>query len=293
METLQRREGEMSSATSAVRAEAIEGTASIRKFPVRENVREKIYPTTHKNVEQTTYSLADTTTERKYSRAERDANGKIIRGYIGVDMKAVYASKSLFYKFIKRLFDIVASGLGLIILSPIFLITAIAIKIEDGGPVIYSGQRWGKDFKYFPMHKFRSMCVNADKMVSQVASEENINGMAFKIVDDPRMTKMGKFMRKTSIDELPQLWNVFKCQMSLVGPRPIQTTREDGDPYEMQRWCVKPGITCIWQIDGRAEVEWDEWVEMDLQYISEMSVWTDLKLLLGTVAAVFKKSGSI
>ena len=184
----------MSSAASEVRAEAIEGTASIRKFPERENVREKIYPITHKNVEQTTYSLADTTTERKYSKAERDANGKIIRGYVGVDMKAVYESKSLVYKAVKRLFDIIASGLGLIILSPVFLITAIAIKIEDGGPVIYSGQRWGKDFKYFPMHKFRSMCVNADKMVSQVASAENINGMAFKIVDDPRMTKMGKFM---------------------------------------------------------------------------------------------------
>ena len=282
----------MSSASNAVRAEAIEGTASIREFPVREGLREK-NTTTNVIQHQTTYSLADTTAERKYSKAERDANGKIIRGYVGVDMKAVYASKSLLYKFIKRLFDIIASGLGLIILSPIFLITAIAIKLEDGGPVIYSGQRWGKDFKYFPMHKFRSMCVNADKMVSQVVNSDNINGMAFKIVDDPRMTKMGKFMRKTSIDELPQLWNVFKGQMSLVGPRPIQTTREDGDPYEMQRWCVKPGITCIWQIDGRSEVEWDEWVEMDLQYISEMSVWTDLKLLFGTVAAVLHKGGAV
>jgi len=281
----------MSSASNAVRAEAIERTASIREFPVREGLREK-NTTTNVIQHQTTYSLADTTAERKYSKAERDANGKIIRGYVGVDMKAVYASKSLLYKFIKRLFDIIASGLGLIILSPIFLITAIAIKLEDGGPVIYSGQRWGKDFKYFPMHKFRSMCVNADKMVSQVVNSDNINGMAFKIVDDPRMTKIGKFMRKTSIDELPQLWNVFKGQMSLVGPRPIQTTREDGDPYEMQRWCVKPGITCIWQIDGRSEVEWDEWVEMDLQYISEMSVWTDLKLLFGTVVAVLHKGGA-
>lgn len=240
----------------------------------------------------TAYSLADTTAERKYSKAQRDENGKIIRGYEGVDFKAVYEAKPLGYKIVKRLFDIVASGLGLIIFSPVFLITAILIKLEDGGPVIYSGKRWGKDFKYFPMHKFRSMCVNADKMVNQVVSADNINGMAFKIVDDPRLTRMGKFVRKTSIDELPQLWNVFKGQMSLVGPRPIQTTREDGDPYEMQRWCVKPGITCIWQIDGRAEVEWDEWVEMDLQYITEMSVWTDLKLLFGTVAAVFGKGGA-
>lgn len=240
----------------------------------------------------TSYSLADTTTVRKYSKAVRDENGKIIRGYEGVDFKAVYTEKPILYKIVKRLFDIVVSGLGLIVLSPVFLVTAIAIKHEDGGPVFYSGKRWGKDFKYFPMHKFRSMCVNADKMVNQIAKADNINGMAFKIVDDPRLTRMGKFVRKTSIDELPQLWNVFKGQMSLVGPRPIQTTREDGDPYEMQRWCVKPGITCIWQIDGRAEVEWDEWVEMDLQYINEMSVLTDLKLICGTVAAVLGKGGA-
>ena len=262
-------------------ADVIDGVSHNRNFVVRQGGKN-----------QATYSLANTTAERKYSKAVRDENGKIIRGYEGIDFKAVYAAKPILYKIIKRLFDIIASALGLIILSPIFIITAIAIKMEDGGPVIYSGRRWGKDFKYFPMHKFRSMCVNADKMVTQVTTDENINGMAFKIVDDPRMTKMGKFMRKTSIDELPQLWNVFKGEMSLVGPRPIQTTREDGDPYEMQRWCVKPGITCIWQIDGRAEVEWDEWVEMDLQYISEMSVITDLKLLIGTITAVLHKGGA-
>ena len=279
----------------AATAEAIDDISYNRSFIVKSVGKAKTSGTsnTDKVMEQkSTYSLADTTAERKYSKAVRDENGKIIRGYEGVDFKAVYAAKPLAYKFFKRLFDIVASGLGLIVLSPVFLITAIMIKLEDGGPVIYSGKRWGKDFKYFPMHKFRSMCVNADKMVSQVVSADNINGMAFKVVDDPRMTKLGKFMRKTSIDELPQLWNVFKGQMSLVGPRPIQTTREDGDPYEMQRWCVKPGITCIWQIDGRAEVEWDEWVEMDLQYIMEMGVLTDLKLLWGTVVAVFSKGGA-
>ena len=241
--------------------------------------------------QQSSYALGNRTV-RKYSKAERDANGKIIRGYVGVDMKAVYEAKPLGYKLVKRLFDIVISGIALVALSPIFLITAIAIKLEDGGPVIFSGQRWGKDFVYFPMHKFRSMCVNAEAMTDKVISEADKNGMAFKIVDDPRMTKMGKFMRKTSIDELPQLWNVFKGQMSLVGPRPIQTTTEDGDPYDMQRWCVKPGITCIWQIDGRAEVEWDEWVEMDLQYICEMGIVEDLRLLMATVGAVLKKGGA-
>ena len=223
----------------------------------------------------------------------KDAEGKVVRAYEGIDMSAVYTSKSMIFKFFKRFFDIILSGLGLIVLSPVFLFTAIAIKMEDGGPVIFSGKRWGKDFEYFPMHKFRSMCVNAEKMTAQVVKEDNKNGMAFKIVDDPRMTKIGKFMRKTSIDELPQLFNVFKGQMSLVGPRPIQTTTTEGDPYDMQRWCVKPGITCYWQVCGRAEVPWDEWVEMDLKYIDEMSLWTDLKLLIKTVTAVLHKGGAV
>lgn len=230
--------------------------------------------------------------ERRYTTIQRDVNGKVIREYEGIDMRKVYRKKPLLYKAVKRLFDIVVSLLLLVILSPILLCTAIAIKIEDGGPVIFSGQRWGKDFKYFPMHKFRSMCVDAEARTQEVISEDDKNGMAFKIKDDPRITKVGKFMRKTTIDELPQLWNVFKGDMSLVGPRPIQTTSDEGDPYDMQRWAVKPGITCFWQVDGRAEVPWDEWVEMDLKYITEMSVATDIKLMIATVKAVFFRNGA-
>lgn len=231
-------------------------------------------------------------TIRKYSSAQRDADGRIIRGYIGKDMKKIYDAKPISYKILKRFFDIVLSFVALIVLSPLFLVTAIAIKKEDGGPVIYSGKRWGKDFKHFPMHKFRSMCVNAEQMTEKVVKEGDKNGMAFKILDDPRMTRMGKFMRRNSIDELPQLWNVLMGDMSLVGPRPIQTTTTEGDPYDMQRWCVKPGITCIWQIDGRADVEWDEWVEMDLEYINNASLLLDFKLLVGTIKAVLTKGGA-
>lgn len=231
--------------------------------------------------------------ERKYSNIQFDEYGRVIRGYKGMDMKAIYNSKPLAYKFVKRAFDVVASFLGLVILSPVFLITAIAIKAEDGGPVFFSGQRWGKDFKYFPMLKFRSMCVDAEARTNEVVGEADKNGMAFKVKDDPRITKVGKFMRRTTIDELPQLINVLKGEMSLVGPRPIQTTSETGDPYDFQRWCVKPGITCFWQVDGRAEVPWDEWVEMDLRYINEMSVMTDLKLLWATVLAVLGKHGAV
>lgn len=246
--------------------------------------------------ESTKQAKKDLSSERIITKdfvIRRDAGGKVIREFEGMNMKVVYESKPLIYKVVKRFFDIVISAIGLIMLSPIFLITAVLIKREDGGPVFFSGQRWGKDFKYFPMHKFRSMCVDAEKMTSKIVTENDKNGMAFKIIDDPRMTEMGRFMRKTSIDELPQLFNVLKGEMSLVGPRPIQTTTTDGDPYDMQRWCVKPGITCIWQVCGRAEVPWDEWVEMDLRYINGMSLWTDFKILVWTVKAVLHKGGAI
>ena len=205
----------------------------------------------------------------------------------------MYRKKPFLYKIAKRLFDILGSTVAMILFSPIFIGTAIAIKMEDGGPVFYSGQRYGKDMKYFPMHKFRSMCVDAEKKTGTVLTEADKNGLAFKIKDDPRITKVGKFIRRTSIDELPQFWNVFKGQMSLVGPRPIQTTDKEIEDYEKQRWVVKPGITAIWQVCGRAEVPWDEWVEMDLKYITEMSMWTDIKLIFVTVSAILKKNGAM
>lgn len=222
----------------------------------------------------------------------KDLQGHVIRAYEGIDLKDVYNRKSLVYKAVKRTFDIIVSAIALFLLSPVFLILAIKIKTEDGGPVFFSGQRWGKDFKYFPMHKFRSMCVDAEARTDEVVGESEKNGMAFKVKDDPRITKTGRFMRRTSLDELPQLWNVLKGEMSIVGPRPIQTTSETGDPYDFQRWCVKPGITCYWQVCGRDLVPWDEWVEMDLRYITEMSVRTDLKLIFRTFGAVLGKIGA-
>ena len=139
------------------------------------------------------------------------------------NMKAIYAKKSILYKFIKRTFDILSSGLALILLSPVFILTAIAIKLEDHGPVFYSANRWGKDMKTFKMVKFRSMRVNADELLHHLLMDSEQTGHAFKIKDDPRITKVGKFIRKYSIDELPQLWNIFKGDMSVVGPRPIMT----------------------------------------------------------------------
>ncbi|MBQ9389962.1 MAG: sugar transferase [Synergistaceae bacterium] len=209
------------------------------------------------------------------------------------NMKDILRKKSRLYLFIKRAFDILSSGIALVILSPLLLVTAIAIKLEDGGPVFYSAKRWGKDLKLFKMHKFRSMKVNADALLKDLLKDSEMTGHAFKIKDDPRITKVGKFIRKYSIDELPQLWNIFTGDMSVVGPRPIMTVdTESIDDYDKQRWLVRPGLTCYWQVSGRADVKWAQWIEMDLDYIEKMSISEDIKLILKTFPVVFKASGA-
>ena len=208
-------------------------------------------------------------------------------------MKNILLKKSRIYKFIKRVFDIFSSGLALIILSPLLLITAIAIKLEDGGPVIYSADRWGKDMKTFKMLKFRSMKVNADDLLKKLLKDSEMDGHAFKIKNDPRITKVGHFIRKYSIDELPQLWNIFRGDMSVVGPRAIMTVNSNTiDDYEKQRWLVQPGLTCYWQVSGRANVKWEQWVEMDLDYIEDMNFLLDMKLIFKTFPVVFKATGA-
>jgi len=227
--------------------------------------------------------------EKKNTAAfSQEAGETLRRAYEGVDMSEVYRKKPALYKAVKRFADILISVSALVLLSPVMLITAIAIKLEDGGPVFFNGRRLGKDMKCFSMHKFRSMCVDAESMTKEVLKDEDKIGLAFKIKDDPRVTRVGRFIRHRYIDEIPQFINVLEGSMSLVGPRPIQTTEKEIEDYEKQRWIVKPGITCIWQVYGCADTPWDEWVEMDLKYISEMSFLTDLKLLFATVGAVFR-----
>ena len=211
--------------------------------------------------------------------------------YAGVDMREIYEKKPVLYKMIKRLFDIFGSVAAMVILSPVFIVTSIAVKACDGGPAFYSGMRYGKDMKIFPMHKFRSMCVDAESKTEKYLRTGDINGLAFKIKNDPRVTTVGRFIRRTSIDELPQLWNVFKGEMSLVGPRPIQVTDKEINEYEKQRRIVKPGITCFWQVSRREFVPWDEWVDMDLRYIREMSILTDIRIMFETVGALIYKAG--
>ncbi len=174
-----------------------------------------------------------------------------------------------------------------------FAVTALAVFLTDGGPVFFAQYRAGKDMKPFKMYKFRSMCKNAEELFQQMQEQNEQSGHAFKIKNDPRITKVGRFIRKYSIDELPQLLNVLKGDMSIVGPRPILTFQmEECDAYQKQRLLVQPGLTCYWQISGRANVEWDEWVEMDLKYIEDMGLWTDLRLIVKTVPAVFRGDGA-
>ena len=209
------------------------------------------------------------------------------------NMKDILRKKSRIYLFIKRTFDILSSGLALVLLSPVFLLTAIAIKLEDGGPVFFSAKRYGKDMTTFHMLKFRSMIPDAESRIKELMKDNEMTGHTFKIKDDPRITKVGKFIRKYSIDELPQLWNIFTGDMSVVGPRPIITLNmESCDDYDKQRWLIRPGLTCYWQVSGRANIKWAQWIEMDLDYIENMSITEDVKLILKTFPVVIKGEGA-
>lgn len=198
------------------------------------------------------------------------------------------------YRFVKRVFDFVASLLGLIILSPLFLIIAIAIKLEDPkGSVFYSQTRLGRGETPFKMYKFRSMVSNADELLEQLLKNNEIDGAMFKMQDDPRVTKIGKFIRKYSIDELPQLLNVLQGSMSLVGPRPpLPREVAEYTEYDKQRLAVKPGCTGLWQATVRNSVGFDEMVKLDLLYISKRSVSFDVYILFKTVVIMFKPNGA-
>ena len=192
------------------------------------------------------------------------------------------------YLVIKRLMDIVGASLGLILASPIMLIVAILIKLEDPkGPIFFSQIRNGAYPETFKMYKFRSMYIDAEERLQELMHLNEQSGPAFKMKYDPRITRVGKFIRKTSLDELPQLFNVLKGDMSLVGPRPaIPREVEQYTAYQKQRLFVKPGLTCIWQVSGRNNIGFDEWVELDIEYIKTRNLWLDIKLILMTIPAM-------
>lgn len=196
------------------------------------------------------------------------------------------------YEFVKRIFDVVCSLIALVILSPVFLVTAIAVK-TDGGKVFYSQKRAGKDNVPFNMYKFRSMCPNADNMKEELMRFNEMDGPVFKMKNDPRITKVGKFIRKYSIDELPQLVNILKGDMSIVGPRPpLLSEVEQYSSYQMQRLLVKPGLTCFWQAYGRSALSFEDWMDMDMKYIQRRSFMLDIELIIKTIVAVIFKRGA-
>ncbi len=198
------------------------------------------------------------------------------------------------YRFFKRIFDVVMSVIALILLSPVYLVIAIVIKCDSRGPVFYKHHRIGKNGKPFGMYKFRSMIPDADKKLDELPDEmkrefeEN-----YKITDDPRITRVGKFLRKTSLDELPQFLNVIKGEISLVGPRPI--VEEELEKYGDNKdkfLSVIPGITGYWQANGRSDVTYEKRMELELYYVDNASFWLDIVILFKTVFAVFKRDGA-
>lgn len=198
------------------------------------------------------------------------------------------------YWFFRRLQDIVLSLAALLVLWPFLVLVAVIIVLDSpGAGPIFSQKRIGRDGKEFTFYKFRSMIPNAEAKLPELLESNEMEGPVFKMKDDPRITRFGRFIRRTSIDELPQLWNVLRGEMSIVGPRPgLPREVEQYDAHQRQRLLVTPGLTCYWQVmPNRNELTFDEWVDLDVKYIHERSFWTDWKIILQTFGAVMGMNG--
>ncbi|MBQ3343634.1 MAG: sugar transferase [Kiritimatiellae bacterium] len=195
---------------------------------------------------------------------------------------------------VKRAIDVFGSFVGMVLLSPVFLVIALAVKLTSPGPVIFAQVRVGRYGRHFKFYKFRSMYVDAEARKAELLSQnESKDGVIFKMKDDPRITKVGKFLRRTSLDELPQLWNVFIGDMSLVGPRPpVPKEVQEYTLEDRKRLDVIPGITCLWQIKGRSEIPFHEQVRLDKEYILASGFWKDVKILLKTIPAIIGGKGA-
>lgn len=225
-------------------------------------------------------------------KLQSEANSAVARSYF-LDREQVLRDNRKYWH-VRRFQDIFFSTLGLIVLSPLMLLVAILIVIDSpGAGPIFRQTRIGRDGKPFKFYKFRSMCPNAENQLNKLLKYNEMNGPVFKIKDDPRITRVGRIIRKTSIDELPQLFNIIRGDMSLVGPRPaLPREVEQYDDYERQRLFVTPGLTCLWQIQpNRNNLLFEEWLELDLQYICERSFRLDWTIILKTFRAVVDMNG--
>jgi exopolysaccharide biosynthesis polyprenyl glycosylphosphotransferase len=219
-------------------------------------------------------------------RAEEFDGDQYIATYTG--------SNELWPRTAKRILDITVAAAALLFFSPVLLIAAIAIKLTSPGPVFFLQERIGLNKRRFKIFKFRTMVPNAENMMLALEKHNEATGPVFKIRNDPRVTRIGRFLRKSSIDELPQLINVLRSDMSLVGPRPLPLRDYEGfnEDWQRRRFSVKPGITCLWQVNGRSEISFNQWMLLDLQYMDEWSLWLDLKILAKTVPAVLRGAGA-
>ena len=207
----------------------------------------------------------------------------------------IMINESPYYMSCKRLIDIIGSLVGIILLSPLFFIVAVAIKVEDPkGKIIFGHKRVGKNGSLFPCLKFRSMFANAEEMKKNFTpAQKKEYAETFKLKDDPRITKVGRFIRKTSLDELPQLFNILRGDMTIVGPRPIVTEElKYYGEYDKYYMAVKPGLTGLWQVSGRSDTSYDERVELDMEYIKTRTILKDIYIMIMTVVKVLKREGS-
>jgi exopolysaccharide biosynthesis polyprenyl glycosylphosphotransferase len=197
--------------------------------------------------------------------------------------------------FAKRVLDLAISATVIILFSPVLLAVAILIKILSPGPVFFIQKRLGLNKRHFKVYKFRTMVTDAEKRIGEIEHLNEVSGPVFKIKNDPRVTPLGRFLRKTSLDELPQLFNVLRGDMSLVGPRPLPIRDYQGfnEDWQRRRFSVKPGVTCLWQVRGRSSIPFDKWMELDLQYIDRWSLRLDFQILLLTIPAVLRGSGAV
>jgi len=212
-----------------------------------------------------------------------------------VELEKVIVSQNKFYLFTKRVIDCVGSIIGMIIFLPLALVIALTIKFEDGGSIIFKQKRVGYNGSFFYIYKFRSMCDDAELLKLEMLAKNDVEGAMFKIKDDPRITRCGKFLRRHSLDELPQLLNVLKGDMSLVGPRPpLVDEVVEYTSYEKQRLLVRPGLSGLWQISGRNNLSFSEMVELDLKYIQTRNTYIDIVIILKTIISMIsiKKNGA-
>lgn len=195
--------------------------------------------------------------------------------------------------YLKRLLDIVGSSVLLLFLAPVLLVIAVIVKLTSPGPIFYRWRVVGQGGRPFTSYKFRTMVQNADELKAGLLEKNEMGGPVFKMKDDPRVTAVGRWLRRYSLDELPQLWSVLKGDMSLVGPRPpLQSEYMHFAEWQRRKLSVKPGITCLWQVSGRNQVrDFDDWVRMDLEYVDNWSLWLDIKILARTALAVLKGTG--